>query len=47
MIKNKKYWEQYANWGGVKIKKIKSQFQFGNYENPGGTLNFSKMPFKF
>ena len=29
--------------GGVKIKKIKSQFQFGNFEGPGGGLNFSKM----
>ena len=29
--------------GGVKIKKIKSQFQFGNFENRGGGLNFSEM----
>ena len=28
-------------WG--QNKKIKSQFQFGNFEDPGGGLNFSKM----
>ena len=28
---------------GVKIKQVKSQFQLGNYENPGGGLNFSKI----
>ena len=29
--------------GGLKIEKIKSQFQFGNFENRGGGLNFSEM----
>ena len=28
---------------GVKIEKIKSKFQFGNFENRGGGLNFSEM----
>ena len=44
--KNEKIWEKFPNGGGggVKIKKIKSQFQFGNFEDPGGQgLNFSKM----
>ena len=29
--------------GGLNFFSIKAQFQFGNYEIPGGCLNFSKM----
>ena len=28
---------------GVRFFSKKSQYQFGNFENPGGGLNFSKM----
>ena len=42
--KTKKFGKNSLMGGGVKIKKIKSQFQFGNFEGPGGGgLNFSKM----
>ena len=40
--KNEKIWEKFPNGGGVKIKKIKSQFQFGNFEGPGGGSQFFK-----
>ena len=44
--KNGKIWEKFpkgGRGGGLKKTDENSQFQFGNCENPGGGLDFSKM----
>ena len=41
--KNGKIWEKFPKGGGVEKTDENSQFQFGNFENPGGGLDFSKM----
>ena len=41
--KNGKIWEKPPKGGGVEKTDENSQFQFGNFENPGGVLDFSKM----
>ena len=40
--KNGKIGGKFPKGGGDFFQK-KSQFQFGNFKNPGGDLNFSKM----
>ena len=40
MKKRKKNWEKFPNEGGG-VKK-KSQFQFGNFKDPGGGSQFFK-----
>ena len=41
--KNGKIWDKFPKGGGLKKTDENSQFQFGNCENPGGGLDFSKM----
>ena len=42
--KNGKIGEKFPKGGGgVEKTDENSQFQFGNFENPGGGLDFSKM----
>ena len=41
--KTGKIWEKFPKGGGGEKTDENSQFQFGNFENPGGGLDFSKM----
>ena len=41
--KNGKIWDKFPKVGGLQKTDKNSQFQFGNVENPGGGLDFSKM----
>ena len=40
--KNGKIWEKFPKGGGVEKTDENSQFQFGNFENPGGVSIFQK-----
>ena len=40
--KNGKIWGKFPKGGGVEKTDENSQFQFGNFENPGGWSRFFK-----
>ena len=42
--KTGKIWEKFPNGGGGNFVSKKSQFQFGNFKNPGGSQFFKIVP---